>query len=215
MENWLPALNDLRTWRFERVDSTYTLLFCSTVSRKRGSPRLMGTEMRRAVCLILAVAINAITTSVSPAQTNSWIGRSDGKWERERHWDDGLPSITQSAVIISNANSKVVTINKHTARNFRNSLTISNLTLSAKSGVINTLFLDNTGTIALHILNSLTIDFSPDSPFDRGEMELISTNSTLIIDGLLGGQLRNDGTMVITDGSLITTNCSLQVGVDV
>jgi hypothetical protein len=171
--------------------------------------------MRRAVCLILAVAINAITTSVSPAQTNSWIGRSDGKWERERHWDDGLPSITQSAVIISNANSKVVTINKHTARNFRNSLTISNLTLSAKSGVINTLFLDNTGTIALHILNSLTIDFSPDSPFDRGEMELISTNSTLIIDGLLGGQLRNDGTMVITDGSLITTNCSLQVGVDV
>src|ERR1035437_5550751 len=205
MENWLPALNDLRTWRFERVDSTYTLLFCSTVSRKRGSPRLMGTEMRRAVCLILAVAINDITTSVSPAQTNKWIGRSDGKWERERHWDDGLPSITQSAVIISNANSKVVTINKHTARKFPDSLTISNLTLSAQDDGINTLFVDNTGTIALHILNGLTIGIIPDPPF-AGPSELISSNSTLIVDGLLCGQLLDDGTMVIMGGSLITTN---------
>jgi hypothetical protein len=104
-----------------------------------------------------------------------------------------------------------VTIDRHTARNFPDSLTISNLTLSAQSGVTNTLFLDNTGTVVLHILNDLTIDYSPDNPFDRGRMELISINSTLIVDGLLGGQLQDDGTIIIAGGSLITTNCSLQV----
>ena len=40
---------------------------------------------------------------------------------------------------------------------------------------------------------------------------MICTNSSLIVDGLLGGQLQDDGTMVIMGGSLITTNCSLQV----
>jgi hypothetical protein len=43
---------------------------------------------------------------------------------------------------------------------------------------------------------------------------LISTNSTLIVDGVLGGQLLDDGTIVFTGGSLITTNCSLQVATD-
>src|ERR1039458_10567532 len=113
--------------------------------------------MRRTICLVLAVAINATAATVSQAQTNSWIGRSDGKWERVKRWDDGLPSITQSAVIISNANSKVVTINARTTRKFPNTLAISNLTVSAQDGVRNTLFLHNTGTVALHILNGLTI----------------------------------------------------------
>jgi hypothetical protein len=167
--------------------------------------------MRRAVWLILAVVINAIIATVSQAQTNSWIHSSDGKWEKAHHWDDGSPSDAQSAVIISNANSKVVTIDRHTARNFPDSLTISNLSVSAPSGSTNTLFLGNTGTIALHILNDLTIGIDPGDPFDAGGSDLISTNSTLIVDGVLGGQLLDDGTMVITGGSLITTNCSLQV----
>jgi hypothetical protein len=40
----------------------------------------------------------------------------------------------------------------------------------------------------------------------------MSSNSTLIVDGLLGGQLVDDGVMVFLGGSLIATNCSLQVG---
>jgi len=142
--------------------------------------------------------------------TNSWTAPSGGIWERANRWDEGLPSIAQSAVIISNANSKVVTINARTARKFPDSLTITNLTVSAPSGVGNTLFLHNTGTIALHILNALTIGLIPDNS-PGGESELISTKSTLIVDGLLGGQLQNNGTMIITGGSLITTNCSLLV----
>jgi len=36
---------------------------------------------------------------------------------KSNRWDDGLPSVTQSAVIISNATSKVVTINARTPAN--------------------------------------------------------------------------------------------------
>src|ERR1700683_478852 len=145
------------------------------------------------------VALASLTVmGVAHAQTtNSWIARSGGKWERVNHWDDGLPSATQSAVIISNANSKMVTINAHTARRFPNSLVISNLTVSAQRGVINALFLDGTGTIALRIVNGLTIGSNPNTPSGAGGSELISDKSTLIVDGLLGGQLEDNGTMVI------------------
>ena len=77
-------------------------------------------------------------------------------------------------------------------------------------GSTDALYLDNTGTIALHILGSLTVGLRPDYPYGGGG-QLFSTNSTLIVDGLLGGLLDDDGTMVIAGGALITTNCSLYV----
>src|ERR1035438_844192 len=160
----------------------------------------------------LIVLASLMLVSVAHAQTtNSWIAPSGGKWERAIRWSDGLPSVTQSVVIISNANSHVVTINARTAQKFRSSLMISNLTVSARNGVTSSLFLDPTRSIALHILDGFTIGISPDNS-SGGESELISTKSTLIVDGLLGGQLQDNGTMVITGGSLITTNCSLLVG---
>jgi hypothetical protein len=159
----------------------------------------------------LIVFASLMVISVAHSQTtNSWIAPSGGKWERAIRWGDGLPSVTQSVVIISNASSKIVTINTRTAHKFRSSLTISNLTVSAPDGVSNTLFLNRTRSIALHILNGLTIGIGPDNS-SGGESELISTKSTLIVDGLLGGQLQDNGTMAITGGSLITTNCSLEV----
>jgi hypothetical protein len=169
--------------------------------------------MRRAVWLILAIAINAIFASVSQAHTNSCISSTDGFWDEARIWSlNKPPSIRQSAVLITNAASETVTIDSITATHFKSTLTISNLNLAALSGT-DTLYLDNTGTTALHILNDLTIGITfnifGDEGFGGGV--LISTNSTLVVDGLLGGQLVDDGTMVMTGGSLITTNCSLQV----
>jgi hypothetical protein len=147
------------------------------------------------------------------AQTNSYISSTDGFWDEPRLWSLAEPpSIAQSAILITNAASETVTIDSITASNFTSTLTISNLTVNPPPGSTNTLYLDNTGTIALHILNSFTIGTSPD--YFGGKSELISTNSTLIVDGLLGGQLLDNGTMVITGGSLITTNCSLQVATD-
>jgi hypothetical protein len=152
-------------------------------------------------------------SAVSQGQTNSWIISTDGFWDEARFWSLAEPpSIAQSAILITNAASETVTIDSITANSFTSTLTISNLSVSAPSGSINTLSLDNTGTIALHILNGLTIGIDPDTPAGAGGMELTSTNSTLIVDGLQGGQLEDNGTMLITGGSLITTNCSLTVG---
>jgi hypothetical protein len=167
--------------------------------------------MRRAVWLTFAVAINAILTTISQAHTNSCISSTDGFWDESRIWSLAKPpSIRQSAILITNGASETVTIDTTTATEFKSTMTVSNLTLSALSGSADTLYLDNTGTIGLHILNSLNISLPPDNS-SAGDSELISTNSTLIVDGLLGGQLQDNGTMVLTGGFLITTNCSLYV----
>jgi hypothetical protein len=167
--------------------------------------------MRRAVWLTLAVAINAIIATVSQAHTNSCISSTDGFWDEARIWSlNKPPSIHQSAVLITNAASETITVDSTTASSFTNTLTITNLGIST-----DTLYLDNTGTVALHILNSLTIGISFNSLGDEFSIggELISTNSTLIIDGLSGGQIQDNGTIAIVGGSLIATNCSFQLAV--
>ncbi len=161
--------------------------------------------------ILLAVAASAIFTTISQAQTNSCISSTNGFWDEARLWSLATPpSIAQSAILITNGASETVTIDSITANSFTSTMTISNLTVSALSGSSDTLYLDNTGSIALHILNSLDINLPPDN-FTAGDAELIGTNSTIIVDGLLGGQLQDNGTMVLTGGSLITTNCSLYI----
>jgi hypothetical protein len=167
--------------------------------------------MRRAVWLTLAVAVNAILATLSQAHTNSCISATDGFWDEARLWSLGKPpSIRQSAILITNDASETVTIDSTTASRFKSTLTISNLSVDASLGGTDTLYLDNTGTVALHILNDLAIGIALTNQ-SPGGAELISSNSTLIVDGLMGGQFEDDGTVVIMGGSLITTNCSLQV----
>ena len=177
----------------------------------------MRPGMKRTVWLIMAVAVNAILATVSQAQTNSCISSTDGFWDEARIWSLAKPpSIRQSAILITNDASETITIDSTTATEFKSTMTVSNLSVSAPYGSVDTLYLDNTGTVALHILDGLTIGIGPanfDNTFATTEGALITTNSTLIVDGLQGGQLQDDGTLVIAGGSLITTNCSLQVAV--
>jgi hypothetical protein len=170
---------------------------------------------RRGVWLTLAVAINAIIAAVSQAQTNSCISSTGGAWHVAQVWSLAAPpSIVQPAVLITNAASGTVTIDSVTANGYASTLTVSNLSVSPPSGSTSTLYLNNTGTIALHVVNALIMGIPSDGSAPGGS-ELISTNSTVIVDGLLSGQLQDNGTMVIMDGSLITTNCSLQVAASV
>jgi hypothetical protein len=168
--------------------------------------------MRRSGWLILAVVVNVFLSTLSLAQTNSCISTTDGFWDEARIWSLGRPpSIKQSAILITNDASETVTIDGTTAAEFKSTMTISNLNLSAPAGSSDTLYLDNTGTIALHILNGLAIGMNL-STFPSGGSVLISSNSSLTIDGVVGGQLQDDGTIVIAGGSLVTTNCSIQLG---
>ena len=159
----------------------------------------------------MTVAVQAILAGNSQAQTNSCISFTDGFWQDSNLWSLAVaPSIDQSAILITNAASVAVTIDSNTATSFASALTISNLTISPPSGSTDTLYLANTGTNALHILDGLNMGINSEGSACGGSV-LISTNSTLIVDGVLGGQLQDNGTMVIAGGSLITTNCGLQV----
>ena len=157
--------------------------------------------MTRAVWLTFTVAISAIVATISSAQTNSYISATDGFWDEARLWSLAAPpSITQSGIFITNAASVNVTIDSITASEFPETLTISNLTISAPSNVTNTLFLQNTGSIALQILSDLDIESGG---------SLVSTNSTLSV----AGSLTDNGMVVFSGGdSLFLTNGTLTVG---
>jgi len=168
--------------------------------------------MRRAVRLTLVVGINAIVAAVLQAQTNSCVSSTGGFWQTTQLWSlANMPSIMQAAILITNAPSTTVMIDSMTANSFASTMTVSNLSVSPPSGSADSLYLDNTGAIALHILNGLAIGITCDNS-PAGGSELINTNSTLVVDGLSGGQLLDNGTIAIMGGSLITTNCSLQIG---
>src|ERR1017187_6743453 len=145
----------------------------------------MRPGMRRVVWLTLAVSVNVILATISLANTNSCISSTDGFWDEARIWSlNRPPSIRQSAILITNAASETITIDTTTATHFKSALTISNLSISALSGS-DTLYLDNTGTTALHILNGLAVGVNFDGSGLRipAGGELISTNSTLVVDG--------------------------------
>jgi hypothetical protein len=167
--------------------------------------------MGRSGWLILAVAANAIVASLSQAQTNSCISSTGGFWDEARLWSLATPpSLAQSAVLITNAAAETVTIDSTTAHHFKSTMTISNLNIST-----DTISLDNAGATALHILNSLTIGITFNNFGDEFSIggKLITTNSTVVVDGLSGGQIQDNGTIVIAGGSLIATNCGFQLAV--
>ncbi len=169
--------------------------------------------MKRTVFWILAVAVGTFVATLSFGQTNSYISATDGFWDEARLWSLAAPpDLTQSWIFITNAASVNVTIDSITASEFPETLTISNLLLTASLFATNTLYLDNTGTVALHLIDSLTVGGYP----INGQglySQLVSTNSTLIVDGALGGQVDiNEGAVQIVGGSFVVTNTPLVIG---
>ena len=178
----------------------------------------MKSRMKRAVWITLLVSGYWATATVSRAQTNSYISTTDGFWDEARLWSLAEPpSVSQSGILITNAASVTVTIDSITANNFPSTLTISNLTLLPPFGSTNTLYLDNTGTngTTRSAKNDLSVWLQSYHGPPAGASSVISSNSTLIVDGELGGALEDDGTLVFIGGSLITTNSSIEVGVSV
>src|SRR5436309_6591712 len=96
--------------------------------------------------LTLSVALLFAANHFADAQTtNIWATGLSGKWELATNWTINVAPTNNSLVFITNALSKTVTIDA-TTTNSPTTMTISNLTLSAPAGSINTLALTDSGT---------------------------------------------------------------------
>jgi T5SS/PEP-CTERM-associated repeat protein len=152
------------------------------VMKRRSFPRLIGAVLVHG--LLLAFACNATAQKI-------WTSPSSGFWGDTNNWSGHSAPIDTSSVIISNANTKTVTIDAATpAAN----LTIASLKLSAPGGSTNTLLLSNAGTNnPLYLFNGLTM-----SP--GGAMHI--TNSAVTVDNSVNF-IDIDGSVTM-DGGLIT-----------
>jgi T5SS/PEP-CTERM-associated repeat protein/probable HAF family extracellular repeat protein len=142
--------------------------------------------------------------------TNTWISAFGDKWEASTNWSNGTaPSLTDWADTITNANTKVVTIDS-ASTNTPGVMTVSNLIISAPLGSTNTLLLNSAGAVApLQILNTLTV----------GSGGVLTVNGSSLIAGSVsnagviqasGGTLTffgpNIGTNNTLSGSMVITN---------
>jgi hypothetical protein len=144
--------------------------------------------------LLCACAIVSISSLVSPrcsqAQTNSWTYPDGGYWDDFRNWSLGVRPASSQVVLITNAPTKLVTLDSYTSSNYPASLTITSLTVSATGGLTNTLFLSNAGTSTpLYIQDSLAI-------LSGGV--LLMTNSSLQVGGTNGGSFILEGTAALS-----------------
>jgi hypothetical protein len=152
----------------------------------------------------------------SYGQTNSWTSTAQpgGFWDDAFNWSLGTPSVNHSANLITNAPSKTVVIDECVLQFSPGSTTISNLTLSAPTGSINTLSLTNTpdtgctGVPQLTVVNDVTIH--------SGGVLSVDTNATLRVLGVAGGAFNIDGEARLGNaGMIVSTNVTTFVGLTV
>jgi len=115
-----------------------------------------------------------ITVSAFAATTDQWTNNASGLWATDLNWSSNqAPNSSFNLVLITNANSKTVTVDAATPSA---NLSIQGLTLSAPSGSTNTLALtDVTTNVPLQMSGALTVD--------RGGL-LILTNSAIASAGV-------------------------------
>ncbi len=162
--------------------------------------------------LVLGVTVSLLLNSLDThAQTNSWTSTTvapdgfGGFWDDSFNWSGNAPSITQAAVLVTNAPSKRVILDDFTSAMSPNTMTISNLLISAPAGFTNTLQLLNAGSVTpLRIVNGLSIA--------NGGVVLV-TNSVLRVDGVSGGALNLDGVVLAQPaGLIVASNVVMNVG---
>ncbi len=152
------------------------------------------------VILSGCVLVSCMLPKFADAHTNSWISNVDGDWHDTNHWSLGIaPSSGQSEILITNTQSKTVSITPSTPLN---TLTISNLTIAGSIGT-NKLLLNNAGAgLPLQIENRFVL---------KSGGALLVSNSVLRVSGS-GNNPIIDGTVTLSSGSVISTNASMIIG---
>jgi T5SS/PEP-CTERM-associated repeat protein/uncharacterized repeat protein (TIGR03803 family) len=123
-----------------------------------------------------------INNGIIGAGTNKWSAGS-GKWESTANWSRyRAPSVFDPSDLVTNANTKTVTVDATTALSnaMNGCMTVNNLVVSGPSGTVNTLFLNKAGThTPLQVLNTLTIDYNAALTVNNSSLTLPSPNESL------------------------------------
>ena len=151
-------------------------------------------------------AYSNIATASIWTVTNSWINSGDGFWQDAANWSLSQAPTNIHSILITNDSSKTVTIDATTSGSFSNTLTVSDVILSAPGGATNVLNLSNAGTnTPLHVLHTLSVA-------DGAVLHV--TNSALSVDGLVDGVFSVDGSLVVNSNSLLVAGGGLYVGLN-
>ncbi len=144
------------------------------------------TRPYRSFFVLFALSLPGFPPTTEGAKI--WESPVSGAWGDATNWSGSLAPDSTSAVWITNANSKTVTIDATTPAN---NLTISSLVVGADPGSTNLLWLNNVGT------NNPLVTFNAFSITNGGA--LLMTNSAISIDpSILFVHI--DGAMTVDDG---------------
>ena len=166
-------------------------------------PEAYETAYRR-ICprLLAAGALILLASAFRPttcwAQTNSWVTSASDKWETAGDWSLGLAPTNTQSIYVTNALSKIVTIDPATVGSFSNTMTVNDLSLWTTDGSIDMLLISNIGTnLPLTVLVSLSVS-------NGGE--LVISDSAVVVSGSTNGFLSLGGDVDLENGSLLVSN---------
>jgi len=161
-------------------------------------------SLRLGATTALAVLVYLAFNPAVHAQDNYWDFDGSDFWDVAGRWSLGIRPTNTHWVFITNATTKTVTIDAFTSGSFPESLTISNLTLSAPAGTVNTLLLDSPGlAVPLTISNAFTLG--------KGGVLRI-TNGAVEVQGSGSGSFFVDGIVRLDTGNLTVTNSWTTIG---
>jgi hypothetical protein len=144
----------------------------------------------------------ALGLSAHGQLVNDWTNPVSARWESPS-WSMGVLPAANQTVTITNAGYKAVNIDSATFSGYPDSLTVSNLMVSAPTNSLSTLLLNYAGTAApLKVLNGCTI--GPNGTLDNIE-------SSFEVDGTNGGELLLDGGTFTQGGGLTVVNGPVSV----
>jgi hypothetical protein len=184
---------------------------------------------RHRLCFLAALmATGVLAPGFAHAQTNSWAYPSGGYWDDFRNWSLGVRPASSQAVFITNAPTKLVTIDSYTSGMYPDSMTVSDLTVVASGGMTNTLSLSDAGTATpLHVLDSLSIVGGGALLMANSSLLVGDTNSqSFVLEGpatfsetnfvsadiYAGYSTNSAGAISLADGQTIFTNGNTVVG---
>jgi T5SS/PEP-CTERM-associated repeat protein len=154
--------------------------------------------------------------------TNSWVASGNGAWETAADWSLGTPAPDQTAILITNATTKTVTVSATTASVAPTSMVMVSTVLSAPAGSTNTLSIVNVGTNAT--FSTVTLDVGSGGRLEVSNATAVvglGGSGTFTVEGAVEinhGVLRGDGVwlyigssnttcrMVLTNGALVSTS---------